>query len=40
MFGNAWFGDWMIKFGAWAVGLSPAQLDLIEKHLLGRGGRD
>lgn len=30
MFGNAWFGDWLIKLGAFAVGFSSTQLSLIE----------
>src|SRR5215469_7043846 len=32
MFGNAWFGDWLIKLGAFAVGLNSQQRDLIEKN--------
>lgn len=33
MFGNAWFGDWLIKLGAFAVGFNPQQEALIERQM-------
>lgn len=32
MLGNAWFGDWLIRLGAFAVGFNSDQLALIEQN--------
>lgn len=33
MFGEGWFGDWLLNIAAWAAGFSQTQLALIERRL-------